>query len=707
MRLFKKLQHKLDYLPKESTDKIHQAFLVALEAHGNQKRYSGEPYITHPVAVACILAEMHMDAETLMAALLHDVIEDTPVTKSRIREIFGEAVTELVDGVSKLTQIEFKNRAEAQAENFYKMVLAMSKDIRVMIIKLADRLHNMRTIGTVPLEKSQRIARETLEIYAPIAHRLGMHTIYIELENLGFATLYPKRYRALKEAVQQVLGDQKKIMVTVEKALKETIVRAHLPPCEVIGRQKNLYSIYKKMRIKGLSFEEITDVYGYRIVTDSVDTCYRVLGVVHALYKPLPEKFKDYIAIPKANGYQSLHTTLFGPLGFPIEIQIRTHAMDLIANRGIAAHWVYKREEMGVADESQLRAQQWIKNLVEMQQKTGNSLEFIENVKIDLFPDEVYVFTPKGSIMEMPRGATVVDFAYMVHTDIGNTCIAAKIDRQLAPLSTVLTSGQTIEIVTSPSAKPNPAWLDFVVTARARSAIRHYLKTMRQKESIQLGKELLITALEIFSLSLKKIPVSTVAEILQEMKIATFDDLLEQIGLGNRIAMLVARQLAIRTRGGKHVEILQYPESSNPLIIKGTEGVVVHFASCCFPIPGDPILGVLNSGQGLVIHLEQCFRIAKQRKNRDTIIAVSWSDQVIGEFLTEIKITGFNQRGVLAQLSQAIADAGANIDDITVAERDAHNYRVIFKLYVNNRVHLAKVMRNLRKLDSVLKVSRR
>jgi guanosine-3',5'-bis(diphosphate) 3'-pyrophosphohydrolase len=705
--LFKKLQHKLDYLPKESTDKIHQAFLVALEAHGNQKRYSGEPYITHPVAVACILAEMHMDAETLMAALLHDVIEDTPVTKSRIREIFGEAVTELVDGVSKLTQIEFKNRAEAQAENFYKMVLAMSKDIRVMIIKLADRLHNMRTIGTVPLEKSQRIARETLEIYAPIAHRLGMHTIYIELENLGFATLYPKRYRALKEAVQQVLGDQKKIMVTVEKALKETIVRAHLPPCEVIGRQKNLYSIYKKMRIKGLSFEEITDVYGYRIVTDSVDTCYRVLGVVHALYKPLPEKFKDYIAIPKANGYQSLHTTLFGPLGFPIEIQIRTHAMDLIANRGIAAHWVYKREEMGVADESQLRAQQWIKNLVEMQQKTGNSLEFIENVKIDLFPDEVYVFTPKGSIMEMPRGATVVDFAYMVHTDIGNTCIAAKIDRQLAPLSTVLTSGQTIEIVTSPSAKPNPAWLDFVVTARARSAIRHYLKTMRQKESIQLGKELLITALEIFSLSLKKIPVSTVAEILQEMKIATFDDLLEQIGLGNRIAMLVARQLAIRTRGGKHVEILQYPESSNPLIIKGTEGVVVHFASCCFPIPGDPILGVLNSGQGLVIHLEQCFRIAKQRKNRDTIIAVSWSDQVIGEFLTEIKITGFNQRGVLAQLSQAIADAGANIDDITVAERDAHNYRVIFKLYVNNRVHLAKVMRNLRKLDSVLKVSRR
>lgn len=446
MRLFKKLQHKLDYLPEESISKIHQAFLIAFDAHRGQKRFSGEPYITHPVAVAGILAEMHMDAQTIMAALLHDVIEDTEVSKETLTELFGEVVTELVDGVSKLTQIEFKDRAEAQAENFYKMVLAMSRDIRVMIIKLSDRLHNMRTLGPLPPSKARRIARETLEIYAPIAHRLGMHTMYVELENLGFASLYPKRYRALKNAVNQVMGDQKKIMTTVDKALRDAFKHAHLPPVEVVGRGKNLYSIYKKMQTKGLSFTQITDVYGFRIITDSVDTSYRVLGVVHGLYKPLPEKFKDYIAIPKANGYQSLHTTLFGPMGMPIEIQIRTRAMDRVANKGIAAHWLYKEDQEGMG-ESELRAQQWVKNLIEMQQKTGNSLEFIENVKIDLFPDEVYVFTPKGSIMELPRGATVVDFAYMVHTDVGNTCVAAKIDRQLAPLSTVIGSGQTVEII--------------------------------------------------------------------------------------------------------------------------------------------------------------------------------------------------------------------------------------------------------------------
>lgn len=703
MRLFNKLRLKLDYLPALSIEKIHQAFMLASDAHKYQRRHSGELYITHPVAVAAILADMHMDAETIMAALLHDVIEDTTVTKDQLNELFGTTVTELVDGVSKLTQIEFKTRAHAQAENFYKMVLAMARDIRVMIIKLADRLHNMRTLGALAPEKRRRIARETLEIFAPIAHRLGMHTIYSELENLGFTALYPLRHRALSNAVQRVLGDQKKIMHSVDKALHEALLHAHLPPCEVFGREKNLYSIYKKMHTRGLSFKQITDVYGFRIITDTVDTCYRVLGVVHGLYKPLPEKFKDYVAIPKANGYQSLHTTLFGPYGIPIEIQIRSRAMDVVANQGIAAHWLYKTDGLG---DAQLRAQQWVKNLLEMQQKTGNSLEFIENVKIDLFPDEVYVFTPKGAIMELPRGATVIDFAYAVHTDVGNTCVAAKADRQLTPLSSVLASGQTVEIITSPHAQPNPAWLDYVVTARARSAIRHNLKTQRQRESVALGKELLLKALESLALNLKKIPLPAVHDILQEMKLTTFDELLEQIGLGNRIAMLVARQLAFRAKGVHSASNITLPEPK-PLLIKGAEGVVIHFATCCYPIPGDPIAGILNAGQGMVIHQEQCTRIAKQRRKPELYIAVSWAPVVEGDFLAEIKVTGFNQRGVLAKLAQAIAAAEANIDDIVVAERDARNFVVVFKMYVRNRTHLAQVIRNLRQLKIVIKTTRK
>ena len=706
VRLFKKLQHKLDYLPDDSVAKIQQAFVVAFDAHRTQKRYSGEPYITHPVAVAGILAEMYMDVETIIAALLHDVIEDTEVTKEQLTAQFGETVTELVDGVSKLTQIEFKNRAEAQAENFYKMVLAMARDIRVMIIKLADRLHNMRTLGALPPEKCRRIARETLEIFAPIAHRLGMHSVYTELENLGFSALYPNRYRTLKNAVRRVMGDQKKVMTSVDKAINEALHRAHLPPTKVIGREKNLYSIYKKMETRGLSFKEITDVYGFRIITDSIDSCYRVLGLAHGLYKPLPEKFKDYIAIPKANGYQSLHTTLFGPFGVPIEIQIRTQSMDLVAHKGIAAHWLYKTDDPKSFGESQLRAQQWVEHLLEMQQKTGNSLEFIENVKIDLFPDEVYIFTPKGSIMELPRGATVIDFAYAVHTDVGNMCVAAKVDRQLAPLSSVLVSGQTVEIISSPHAQPNPSWLDFVVTARARSAIRHNLKTLRQRESIVLGKSLLSKALENFALNLKKLAPSVIQEVLSELKVATFDDLLEQIGLGNRIAMLIARQLAVKSKGAKNLENIILSEAK-PLLIKGTEGVVVHFATCCYPIPGDPIIGILNAGQGMIIHQEQCPRIVKQRQRPEFFIAVSWSDEVEGEFLSETKITGFNQRGVLAKLAQAIADAEANIDDISIIERDERNYLMIFKMYVRNRVHLARVIRNLRHLKSVIKVTRK
>ncbi len=704
MRLFSKLSEKLNYLPEQPIEKIFQAYTVASDAHKEQKRQSGEPYITHPLAVASILADMHMDAETIMAALLHDVIEDTPVEKKTLALQFGEPVAELVDGVSKLTRIEFKNKAEAQAENFHKMVLAMSRDIRVVIIKLTDRLHNMRTLDNLLPEKRRRIARETLEIYAPIANRLGMRTVFSELENLGFAALYPERYRILKENVSRMVGSQKKIMHTVDKKLHEVLTQHHLSQCTITSREKNLYSLYTKMRNRSLSIRQITDVYGFRIITDSIDTCYRVLGIVHSLYKPLPEKFNDYIAIPKANGYQSLHTSLFGPLGVPIEVQIRTRLMDQIANSGIAAHWLYKSDEK-TTGEAQLRAQQWVKNLLEMQQKTGNSLEFIENVKIDLFPDEVYVFTPKGKIMELPRGASVIDFAYAVHTDIGNTCVAAEVDRQLAPLSTLLVNGQTVEIMTSKNGRPNTAWLDFAVTARARSGIRHYIHTKRRKESIALGKGLLNQALKGLSLSLKKISPQTLQRMMQLTGCKTLEDLLEDIGLGNRLAMLVSHQLA---EGIQAV----YPKdghvvTEHPLLIKGTEGIVLHFAACCYPIPGDPILGILTAGEGLMVHIESCSRIKKQRRHPEKFVSVSWSESIQGEFITSLIISATNQRGVLAKLAQAIADSNANIEDIEILERDANHYRVAFKLYIANRIHLAQVIRNLRHIKSVVKVMRK
>lgn len=703
VRLFKKLRIRLHYLDNEQIEKIYQAYLMALEAHREQKRSSGEPYITHPVAVACILADMHMDAQSLMAALLHDVIEDTGISKEAIATQFGQSVAELVDGVSKLTQIEFKSRAEAQAENFRKMVLAMSRDIRVMIVKLADRLHNMRTLGILAGPKRRRIARETLEIFAPIANRLGMHAISTELENLGFEALYPQRFQILRGALRRVRGDQKKILSLIDKSLHEGLAKGGLQKFQVIGREKHVYSIYKKMRQKGHSFHEIMDVYGFRIIVTDIDDCYRALGIVHGLFKPLPERFKDYIAIPKANGYQSLHTSLFGPFGVPIEVQIRTKEMDDMANSGIAAHWLYKSGENNT-DESQLRAQQWVQNLLEMQQKTGNSLEFIENVKIDLFPDEVYVFTPKGAIMELPGGATAVDFAYAVHTDIGDTCVAVKIDRQLAPLSTVLKSGQTVEVITSAAARPNPSWLDFVVTAKARSGIRHYLKTQRRTESIALGKQLLSKALGAISLSIKKIPQTKIHTVLQEAQLAEFDDLLEQIGMGDRVATLVAHQLA----GAAETEIISEEKlaEAKPLLIKGTEGMVISFASCCNPIPGDPIVGILSPGHGIVVHTEQCKKISKQRQHSERVMNVNWSQEVQGDFLAQIKVIGVNQRGVLAKLAQAIANADANIDDIVINERDIQNFTITIKMQVRNRGHLAQVIRAIRNLNSIVRVTR-
>ena len=705
MRLFKKLRRKLDYLDKAQIDQIHQAYLMALGGHRGQKRRTGEPYISHPVAVACILAEMKMDPQSIMAALLHDVIEDTPMTKEMIAEKFGDSVAELVDGVSKLTQIEFVSRAEQQAENFRKMLLAMAKDIRVILVKLADRLHNMRTLGSLGAQKKQRIAKETLEIYAPVAKRLGMRDFSVELEELGFMALYPRRHAIIKEAIRRARGNRKKVLNLIEKTLQEGLANSSLGSFVLSGREKHIYSLYRKMRSKRLSFSEIMDVYAFRVIVDDVDSCYRALGVIHSLYKPVPERFKDYIAIPKVNGYQSLHTTLFGPYGLPIEVQIRTTEMDRMATSGIAAHWLYKTDKQEMT-RSQLRAQQWVQNLLELQDNAGNSLEFIESVKTDLFPDEVYVFTPKGKIMELPAGATPVDFAYAVHTDIGNSCVAVKIDRKLTPLSSLLVNGQTIEVMTAQHARPNPAWLDFVITSKARSAIRHFLKNQRHTESIALGKQLLQKSLSSLRLSLKKIPRPVIDRFLKEIALSNVDDLLVEIGLGNRVATLVAQRLSDIVHEGADAKEVEKSETTMPLAIKGTEGMLVSYATCCCPIPGDPVVGVLTTGKGIAVHVDRCRRLTKLRRHPEKVMPLRWSDELNGDFLLSIKVDVVNERGILAVMALAVSDADGNIEDMSIEERDGQHYRVVFKIMVRDRAHLANVIRHLRQVPAVVKITR-
>ncbi|ABS76479.1 bifunctional GTP diphosphokinase/guanosine-3',5'-bis(diphosphate) 3'-diphosphatase [Coxiella burnetii] len=705
MRLFKKLRQKLDYLNGEQVESIRQAYLMAFSAHRAQKRRTGEPYINHPVAVAGILADLKMDYQTIMAALLHDVIEDTPVEKKAIAEKFGEEVAELVDGVSKLTQIEFVSRAEAQAESFRKMVLAMARDIRVIIVKLADRLHNMRTLGSLHSQKRRRIARETLDIFAPIGKRLGMRELSVELEELGFAALYPLRHRALKDAVRRTRGNRKKILALIEKTLHVGLNQSRLSSYTITGREKHLYSIYRKMRNKHIPFNEIMDVYAFRVIVEDVDSCYRALGIIHGLFKPVPERFKDYIAIPKANGYQSLHTTLFGPYGLPVEVQIRTTEMDRMATKGIAAHWLYKTTDAPMT-ESQVRAKAWVKNLLELQEDAANPLEFIENVKMDLFPDEVYVFTPRGEIMELPAGATAIDFAYAVHTDVGNNCVAVKIDRHLAPLSTPLVNGQTVEVITSSSGRPNPAWLDFVVTSKARGSIRHFLKSQRRTESIALGKQLLKKALGNYSLSLKKLSQPVINYTLKEMQLKSLDDLLEEIGLGNRMAALVAQRIAAVAEEAE-VETDMKPAEKAPLIIKGTEGLVVNFATCCYPVPGDPIVGIIDVGKGIIVHVERCPSIAKLRRHPDRFMPLRWSEQVRAEFPALVRVQVVNERGTLAMLTLAIAEADANIEDIKVEEREGLHYIVTFRITVRDRKHLAKVLRRLRQVKQLVRIIRR
>ncbi len=689
------------YLEPEQVEEVYRAYEFAATAHSGQQRLSGEPYIHHPLAVAKILAGMRLDHQSIVAAILHDVIEDTPTAKQQLAEEFGEEVAELVDGVSKLTQVQFESKAEAQAENFRKMMLAMVRDIRVILIKLADRLHNMRTLGALRPDKRRRIARETLEIYAPIANRLGMNSMRVELQDHGFAALYPRRYRVLSREMRKARGNRREIVRKIETTIAERIRQEGLEG-EVMGREKHLYSIYQKMVQKRLSFREVFDVYAFRIIVDSVDTCYRMLGIVHSLYKPVPGRFKDYIAIPKANGYQSLHTVLFSPYGVPIEIQIRTVDMHKVAEAGIASHWLYKSGSDG--SPAQHHAREWLRELLELQQNAGNSMEFLEHVKVDLFPDEVYVFSPKGEILVLPRGATAVDYAYAVHTDVGNSCVAAKIDNRLMPLNTRLLNGQTVEIITAPGALPNPAWLDYVVTGKARSTIRAYLKGLRHDEAIALGRRLLDKSLLPYSISCDQLSERRLERLLEELGLSTLDELLAEIGLGRRMAPIVARSLAGRLAGSEESHSIP---GALPLAIRGTEGMVVTYAKCCYPIPGDPILGFISAGRGLVVHTANCNNINEFKNNPEKWIDIQWGDGIEGCFPVELRLDVVNQRGVLATIAAAISEQEANIENVDMEERDGRHSALLFTVSVRDRRHLATIMRRLRRIDNVIRIVRK
>ncbi|RBW51101.1 RelA/SpoT family protein [Marinobacter sp. F3R11] len=694
------------YLDTNRINQVRRAYYYAEQAHEGQMRKSGDRYITHPLAVAHILAGLKLDHQSLMAAMLHDVIEDTGIPKDALAEQFGEDVAELVDGVSKLTQIEFRSRAEAQAENFQKMTLAMARDIRVILVKLADRLHNMRTLGPMPYEKRQRIATETLDIYAPIANRLGMHAISTELEDLGFSSLHPMRSRYISKAVEKLRGSHREIIEDIRGKLQDKLAERGLPG-RILGREKHLNSIYNKMKLKQKSFYEIMDVYAFRIITDTEDDCYRILGAVHNLYKPMPGRFKDYIAMPKANGYQSLHTTLFG-MHVNIEIQIRTEEMEHIANDGIAAHWMYKNEPTSATSVNQTRVDRWVKGLMEMRERADDSLEFIEHVKVDLFPDEIYVFTPKGKIMELPRGATPVDFAYTIHTDIGNATVACRINRNLGSLSKPLQSGQTVEVITAPGARPNPAWLSFVVTGKARSSIRHTLKSQKLAESLELGRALLKKSLNGFGTSLSDISEEQKQAVVSHNQVNNFDDLVSDIGLGKRMAYLVARQLVSGAESSESpVPVGNAGKGEDaPVTIRGTEGMLVRFATCCKPIPGDPVVGVMESGNGMVIHSDTCSRLPEDDDGRSRLTHLTWAKDITDEFSVELRVELERQRGVIAEVAKAVAMADGNIERISVDEQNARFGVVSVIVKVHGRRHLARVMRRVRNIKAVTSISR-
>jgi RelA/SpoT family (p)ppGpp synthetase len=692
-------ESRFGYLKPKDVARLADAYRFSEAAHAGQKRESGDPYISHPLAVAEILAEWHLDGQTLMAALLHDVTEDTSVTKDEISDTFGRPVAELVDGVSKLDRIEFQSAEDAQAENFRKMLLAMARDVRVILIKLADRLHNMRTLGAVPAPKRRRIARETMEIYAPIANRLGLNTLYHELQELSFMHLYPLRYQVLAKATKAARGNRRQMIGRTLEAIKKRLAEGGIEAV-VHGREKHVYSTYRKMIEKHLSFSEVHDIFGARVVVKDVPACYLALGALHALYKPIPGKFKDYIAIPKANGYQSVHTDLIGPYGVPVEVQIRTGEMHHLAESGVASHWMYK-DDSDKLSELQKQTHRWLQSLLEIQHQSGDPHEFLEHVKVDLFPDEVYVFTPKGKILSLPRNATAVDFAYAVHTDIGNRCVAAKVNGELVPLRTELRNGDRVEIITASHAKPNPGWLQYVRTGKARSNIRHFLKTMQYEESAGLGERLLDQALKALKSSLAEIDEASWERALRDGGMRSRGELLADIGLGKRLPAVEARRLVKRVEGADEA----YPAGS--VTIRGTEGMAVQLASCCRPIPGDAIVGSIKKGQGLVVHASDCGGIVRSRKKEpEQWIDVEWDARPGRLFQAAINVTVENQRGVLAKVASEIAEAGSNIDAISM-EEDRFMYTTMrLVLEVANRQHLARVMRALRRLHDVKRISR-
>ncbi|KPN21166.1 (p)ppGpp synthetase [Xanthomonas sp. Mitacek01] len=689
------------YLPEEQRVQLRRAWSVGAAAHSGQMRKSGEPYITHPVAVAVVLAEQKVDIETLVAAILHDTIEDTPLTREALASAFGETVAELVEGVTKLDKLNFGSRQEADAESFRKMMLAMARDLRVILIKLADRLHNMRTLGAQPGPSRERIARETLEVYAPIAQRLGMNKIKAELQDLGFHALYPMRHMILEKRIRNQPLVRREALASIEAQLAQRLTAAGLQ-YRLVGRIKSPWSIYNKMQGEGKTFTQVMDVFGYRIIVGNAADCYHALGIAHSVFKPLDGRFRDFIAIPKANGYQSLHTVLFGPYGAPIEVQIRTEEMDLIAERGIAAHWAYKHGGDG-PNSAQSRAHSWIAGLLESQRTTGSSLEFLENVKVDLFPDEVYLFTPKGDIMSLPRNSTALDFAYSVHTDIGNQAVAARVDGKLVPLRTMLLSGQRVEIVTAKSSMPRPQWLEFVVTGKARTAIRAQLKHLQHEDAVQLGHRMLDRALELLGTSLDRLPQERLDAYLVEAKYPRLEELMADIALGNWMPAQVALALA-QNEGDVPTELVA--KAGETIRIRGDERGIISFANCCMPIPGDEIMGYHTTGRGIVVHRIECPNVAEYRKSPERWVAIDWDREVVGDFNVALRIEVENHPGVLAQVAAAIARVHSNIDGVDYLERDSTVAAIRFSIEVKGRKHLAEVIRRTRRLPVVHGVQR-